>query len=75
MSESKLLAVIPRSQTEQLQIAVKEYKGKRYLDLRIFYTTDEGANWNPTKKRVTISKEGLEILKESIDAASVELEE
>jgi len=25
-----------RSATEQLQIAIKEYKGKSYLDMRIF---------------------------------------
>lgn len=44
MSDNKLISTIERSSTEQLQIAVKEYKGKKYLDLRIFYTTDDGAN-------------------------------
>lgn len=71
--EGKLIATIPRSSTEQMQIAVKEFKGKSYLDMRIFYTTDEGASWLPTKKGVTCSPENLEILKDAIEEAMNEL--
>jgi len=71
--EGKILATIPRSATEQLQIAIKEYKGKSYLDLRIFYTTDDGINWLPTKKGVTCSPDNLETLRDAIDKAVEEL--
>lgn len=71
-NEPKIIATIPRSATEQLQIAINEYKGKSYLDLRIFYTTDDGANWLPTKKGVTCSPENLEVLKDAIDKAMQE---
>ncbi len=71
--DQNLIATVPRSATEQLQIAVNEYKGKKYLDLRIFYTTDDGASWNPTKKGVTVAPENLELLKESIEKAIAEL--
>lgn len=71
--EPKILATIPRSATEQLQVAINEYKGKSYLDLRIFYTTDDGINWNPTKKGVTVSPENLELLKDAIEEAMTEL--
>ena len=67
--EGKMLATIPRSTTEQLQIAIKEYKGKSYLDMRIFYTTDDGATWLPTKKGVTCSPDNIELLKEAVDEA------
>ena len=70
--EGKMIAVVPRNATEQLQIAVKEFKGKKYLDLRIFYTTDEGASWLPTKKGVTCSPDNLEILRDAIDEAMKE---
>lgn len=70
--EAKNIAVIPRSATEQMQIAIKEYKGKSYLDMRIFYTTDDGATWLPTKKGVTCSPENLEILRDAIDEAMKE---
>lgn len=71
--EAKVLATIPRSATEQLQISINEYKGKSYLDMRIFYTTDDGANWLPTKKGVTCSPENLETLKEAVEEAMNEL--
>lgn len=67
--EAKMLATIPRSTTEQLQVAIKEFKGKSYLDMRIFYTTDEGATWLPTKKGVTCSPDNIGLLKEAVDKA------
>ena len=42
MADAKLLAAIERSDTEQLQISISEYRGKSYLNMRIFYTTDDG---------------------------------
>jgi len=71
--EPKILATIPRSATEQMQISVNEFKGKSYLDMRIFYTTDEGATWLPTKKGVTCTPENIETLKEAIAEARKEL--
>ena len=73
--ELKMLGTIERSETEQLQIAVKEFKGRKYLDMRIFYTTDGGDSWLPTKKGVTCSPEHLEILKQAIEEAQKELAE
>lgn len=67
--EGKMLATIPRSATEQLQIAIKEFKGKSYLDMRIFYTTDDGESWLPTKKGVTYSPDNIEALKDAVDEA------
>lgn len=72
-TEPKLITTIPRSATEQLQISINEYKGKCYLDLRIFYTTDEGASWLPTKKGVTVAPDSLELLKDAVDEAMKEL--
>ena len=70
MSEEKnIIATIPRSTTERIEIAINEYKGKKYLDLRTFYTTDEGGSWLPTKKGITVSPENLELLKDAINQA------
>ena len=72
MADSKILATIERSDTEQLQISVSEYKGRSYLNMRIFYTTDEGATWLPTKKGVTFAPDQLDILEEAIQEARKE---
>ena len=71
-AEPKLIATVPRIATEQLQISINEYKGKSYLDMRIYYTTDDGLNWLPTKKGVTVSPENMELLKDAIDEAMKE---
>ena len=70
--ESKLLATIDRNDRERLQIAINEYKGKSYLDLRIFYTTDNGDSWRPTQKGVTVAPEGLETLRDAVEEAMKE---
>jgi len=72
MSEEKLLAAIPRTATEQIQVQINEYKGKKYLDLRVYYTTDGGLSWSPTKKGVTFAPDKLEELKEAIEKAREE---
>jgi len=72
MSEAKILANIPRTATEEIQIAINEYKGKKYLDLRVYYTTDDGLNWSPTKKGVTFSPDKLTELKSAIETAMKE---
>lgn len=72
MAEAKILATIDRSATEQLQISVSEYKGKSYFNLRIYYTTDDGGTWLPTKKGVTFSPEQLDILLDAIEEAKKE---
>lgn len=72
MSDAKLLAAIERSDTEQLQISISEYKGKSYLNMRIFYTTDGGSTWLPTKKGVTFTPDQLDLLEEAIQEARKE---
>ena len=71
--DAKILATIPRNATEQLQISINSYKEKKYLDLRTYYTTDDGANWLPTKKGVTVSPDNLMTLKDAVETAMQEL--
>ncbi len=72
MADAKILATIPRTDTEQLQISISEYKGRSYFNLRIHYTTDGGATWLPTKKGVTFTPEQLDLLSEAIEEAKKE---
>jgi len=74
MAESKMLAAIPRSATEEIHIQINEYKGKKYVDLRVYYTTDDGINWSPTKKGVTFPPDKLEEVKAAIEEAMKEFE-
>ncbi|MGD9580414.1 MAG: transcriptional coactivator p15/PC4 family protein [Vampirovibrionia bacterium] len=73
MAEKQLLAAIERNATEELQIAINEYKGKQYVDLRIFYTNDDGDSWNPTKKGVTVAPDKIDEVMDALAKAKEEL--
>ena len=73
MEYPQVLMTVPRSATEEIQIAINEYRGKKYLDLRVYFTTDDGLNWSPTKKGVTFSPEKLADLKAAVEKAMAEL--
>ncbi|MBN2802918.1 MAG: transcriptional coactivator p15/PC4 family protein [Deltaproteobacteria bacterium] len=57
---------IPRNQTEQVRVGVKEFKGKSYIDIRIYYMDDQG-DWKPTKKGVSLSTEYIAELKDAVN--------
>ena len=71
----KIISSNERSDTEQLQISISEYRGKSYLNMRIFYTTDDGQTWLPTKKGVTFTPEQIDMLEEAIQEAKKEFME
>ncbi|MBN2363626.1 transcriptional coactivator p15/PC4 family protein [candidate division WOR-3 bacterium] len=56
--------VIEKNSLEQIQIEMKEYKKKKYLDIRTYYQSD--GEWKPSKKGVTIHPENLDKLLEII---------
>ena len=45
MAEDKVVANFKRNPTEEVRAGIKEFKGRRYIDLRIYYMDDQG-EWN-----------------------------
>jgi hypothetical protein len=51
------LAEIAKSSFERVRVAVREYEGRRFVDVRLYFRPEgDGADWLPTKKGVTFSK-------------------
>jgi hypothetical protein len=50
---------IIRNETEILRISAEEFKGRKYVDIRVYFENDEG-EWKPTKKGVTIQPDKIE---------------
>ena len=50
--EREIFAV-QKSEREQLKVQLREFKGRPYLDVRIYWTPDQGQTWSPSKKGVT----------------------
>jgi hypothetical protein len=51
------ITTIEKNRTEELRVALKEYKGHRYADIRTYCDpyADEGQGRVPTRKGVTLS--------------------
>ena len=56
---------------QKVVIQLREYKGKKLIDLRIFYLDDDGT-WKPTPKGICLRQELVLELKEAIDKAAEE---
>ncbi len=71
------MTAIEKTDTERIQIEAKEYKGKDYVDVRLFFKSDDGKDWLPTKKGITIGPgklgrliDALTAIKRDYDARS-----
>jgi hypothetical protein len=72
MAEDKVVAQFKRNPTEEVRVGIKEFKGRRYIDLRIYYTDDKG-EWKPTKKGISLATDFMPELKQAVDALEKEL--
>jgi hypothetical protein len=63
--DRELVHSFDRSPTEQVQASLSTYRGKTYVDLRIFFKARDG-EYRPTKKGITISPDLLPQLEEAV---------
>lgn len=59
---------------DKIIIALKEFKGKEYIDIRTHFENNDG-DWIPTKKGVTFSPESLDEMIELLTAAKKKMSE
>lgn len=57
---------IERNEREIVRIALSEYSGREFIDIRIFYMDEKVGEYKPTKKGVTLAKELYPELKKAI---------
>jgi len=63
------LATLGRGPDKQLRIRLKEYQGHRYIDVREWALSKDGAFWFPTKKGGSIRTRELEHVIEALEKA------
>jgi transcriptional coactivator p15 (PC4) len=51
-----LIAQFHKNAVEQIRIALRDYKGRRLIDMRTYYQDDAG-EWLPTKKGIALTVE------------------
>ena len=50
----ELIAQFEKNATEVVRVSLTEYRGRKLVDVRVYYSDDEG-QYRPTKKGVSLS--------------------
>ncbi|MEK7764129.1 MAG: transcriptional coactivator p15/PC4 family protein [Nitrospirota bacterium] len=58
---------IPKNKTEEVRISLDEFKGHRFINMRVFYSDKEG-EMHPTRKGITFPPSLLSEFKKALDA-------
>ena len=53
---------------DKIIVAVREFKGKEYVDIRTHFENNDG-DWIPTKKGITLSPDSLDDMIELLQSA------
>jgi len=67
MNARTFIASFRKNAMEEVRASLSDYKGKTYLDIRVFYRDEEG-EWKPTKKGITIAPDLLPELEKAVAA-------
>ena len=56
-----------------VRVSLSEFKGRQYVNVRIYYMNDEG-EWKPTRKGITLSPEMMRDVHGAVGEALAALE-
>jgi hypothetical protein len=63
--EPQVVHTFPKNPLEEIRASVTVFKGKQYVDLRVYYKGDDG-EYHPSKKGLTLSLDLFPDLEESV---------
>ncbi len=58
MADDRVIDQFKRNATEEVRATLRTYRGRQYMDVRIYYLDDAG-EFKPTKKGINLSVELL----------------
>jgi hypothetical protein len=64
---------IPKGK-DKIIVALKEFKGKEYIDIRTYFEND-GGDWIPTKKGITLAPDSLDEMIDILKTAKKKVSE
>ena len=56
-----------KNQDEEIRLSVRKYKGRHFIDLRLWFQSEKGGEYRPSKKGVFFSVEYLPEFKRGVD--------
>jgi elongation factor P hydroxylase len=67
---ARTIARFRKSESAEVRICLQGYKGRRVVDLRVWYVPDGGTDFVPTRKGVTVDVDRLPELVDAIREAA-----
>jgi len=71
-----IIATFNKNPLEQVRVEITEYRGNRYLNIRIWFDASEGSepDWKPSQKGLTLNIVLYDDLRRAILKAGKEIE-
>ena len=66
---SEPIAIIPKNSMDEIRVRWSEYKGHRYLDIRVYTEIEGKADKVPTEKGVTLRPDLIPELMKALESA------
>ncbi len=64
---SKIFYEFPKDESDKVRIIVREYRGKKYFDVRVWYLPEGKNEAFPTRKGLCLSMEYLQQVRAGLD--------
>lgn len=68
--EVKLIHSFQKNETEEVKVELRKFKGRYYLDIRVWFQSEQDNSLHPTKKGISLGVEHLSELRKSLDKVS-----
>jgi hypothetical protein len=67
--DAQVVYTFPKNPLEEVRASITVFKGKQYVDLRIYYKGDDG-EYHPSKKGLTLSLDLFSELEQAVQKLS-----
>ncbi|MBI4358925.1 MAG: transcriptional coactivator p15/PC4 family protein [Candidatus Omnitrophica bacterium] len=64
--ENQIVYEFARNENQRVRLSLREYKGRHYMDLRVFYQPEDSSEMRATRKGITLALELLPEVKKGI---------
>ena len=73
-SNDEVVYEIQRGEDQQIYFTLREYKERKYLDIRVFFKPEDSEELHPTKKGITFGVDLIPEIKKGIFACEKKLQ-
>lgn len=64
-----LIGEIQKNLKERIRVSMEEYRGHKFIDLRVYFEAESG-EWKPTKKGIALNSDSIDAVIEALQKAS-----